>query len=497
MLTGFAAHDFGGLDLASAPDEARCIDLWNIDFDVPGGIRTRDGSTTFFSGSGSFYGCDSFYTAGGTKQIVGIRGSTIEAVSSAAASVATQAMGATYTQPSFVRFAAPGNERMYVAGCTTAGAAPTSFWRWTGGAFTAISPASSNPAIVGLHPTDNRLAFANYASGYSKVNFSDAGNPETFGANNYVEVTPGDGEPIRAMATWGNLLIVFKETKFFVFYGASTDSAGNPVFNYRTIANGVGAVGSRAVAVAPEGVYFCSRDGIYLTSGGSPVRISDPVEPIFFGEHPRHYFSRAELDHSRTEDVAMHYFRGRLYVGFNGTDSTEGFTLVYYPQQQKFTLWSYVCKDITDFRIGLEPEIVFASGTANVFTRHSPSYTTDGGSALRSWYRTGFDDFGTDDEKRLVESRLFGSGTVQVGYSRDFFQNWTGDGGDPTTGGVLTYNSAVTLGTAPDVDQAVARGKWKDGRLFSVQFGNTSGQFRVHRCHHEFQSKRPASTHSR
>lgn len=61
-----------------------------------------------------------------------------------------------------------------------------------------------------------------------------------FGANNYVDLTPGDGEPIMGMIAWRGYLFVFKQSKFFRFSSTTTDSTGNPVFNYDTVDTGIG-----------------------------------------------------------------------------------------------------------------------------------------------------------------------------------------------------------------------------------------------------------------
>jgi hypothetical protein len=105
---------------------------------------------------------------------------------------------------------------------------------------------------------DNRLAMLDWGSSSmsSLVRFSDAGVPETFGANNYVDLTPGDGEHVNRLVAWGGDLYAFKDTKSFVFYGNSVDSSGNPVFNYRTVAVGAGLASGAAHAIAPEGIYF-------------------------------------------------------------------------------------------------------------------------------------------------------------------------------------------------------------------------------------------------
>jgi hypothetical protein len=142
-----------------------------------------------------------------------------------------------------------------------------------------LAPTFSTPAgmpnaqFLAVQPSDNRLVAAyTSADPASRVKFSDPGDAETWGANNYVDLTPNDGEVITGMVAWRDQLFVFKQNQFFVFYGNSTDGSGNPVFNYRTVDTGVGAVNGRfsTCVAAPDGVYFMSARGVYRTTGGSP-----------------------------------------------------------------------------------------------------------------------------------------------------------------------------------------------------------------------------------
>jgi hypothetical protein len=43
-----------------------------------------------------------------------------------------------------------------------------------------------------------------------------------------------------AVIAWSRYLFVFKESKFFRFYGTSTGAGGTPVFNYETVDTGIG-----------------------------------------------------------------------------------------------------------------------------------------------------------------------------------------------------------------------------------------------------------------
>jgi hypothetical protein len=156
---------------------------------------------------------------------------------------------------------------------------------------------------------DNRLVAANTgaaggpggaASSNSHVWFSDPGNAEAWhtdpstqaGEANYVQLSPGDGEEITALAAYRGQLFVFKETKFFVFYGVSEDGEGRPEFDFREESLGEGtrvrrpniealAESSDQMATAAStGVFFCASDGIWVTTGGEPTKVSQALRPL-------------------------------------------------------------------------------------------------------------------------------------------------------------------------------------------------------------------------
>jgi hypothetical protein len=121
--------------------------------------------------------------------------------------------------------------------------------------------------------------------------FSDEGAPNTWGANNYVDLTPGDGEQIMGLAVWREALFVFKESRFFVFYGTSSDSTGNPDFLFNSIEATVGPSSSKAIAVGRDGVYFLNQRGIYRTTGNTPELVSELLDPFFYGGTSDFYLS--------------------------------------------------------------------------------------------------------------------------------------------------------------------------------------------------------------
>jgi hypothetical protein len=63
------------------------------------------------------------------------------------------------------------------------------------------------------------------------------GNASPIRGRNFGDLTPGDGEQIMTAVTWRELVFIFKETKFFVLWGESTNTDGTPIFNFREVVN--------------------------------------------------------------------------------------------------------------------------------------------------------------------------------------------------------------------------------------------------------------------
>jgi hypothetical protein len=476
----FAVERFGGLNLMDDPREvgtSGAVDLLNVDLDKPGTVRTRDGFSTF-TASAAAIRYDSLYPyfdAGtGARYLVAGSGTTVQALSSLAA-IATSVSGKSASPHSFARVGSPTFTYVYCANGTD-----TVF------AFNPSIPNFFVPAYAGTTPTgkyvavqakDNRLVSAAQSTNRSRVLFSDAGDPNTFGANNYVDLTPGDGEQITGMMAWRDFLFVFKSSRYFVFYGNSTDSAGNPVFNFRTVDTGVGLVSPRAVAATRDGVYFLSQRGVYRTNGGDPELVSGPIDRFFRGEGAPALFGGSVIDltYSSTS-AAMCAHRDRIYLAVPTATgaATNDRTLVYDPKAGWWSLWDLPAAAMVSWRSAAaeREELHFAysgtgAGTTRDIGRVNYTATADAGTAITSRYRLGFTDVGVPEgEKTIREWILEGSGTLN-------FKTSFNDGS-------LGTAQSIALGTAPAIAQGRDRRAMR-GRNFSVEMSATSGAWSVSR----------------
>jgi hypothetical protein len=387
-----------------------------------------------------------YYTTTLVTAVAGAAGARIDVIA-ADGSVAATAVTATDTQSSYAAFGSPATSAVYIAnsGTTIRKLVATTF----------STPAGMPKCkFVAVQAPSNRLVAANVnviptgaasTASTSLVHFSDALAPETWSANNYVYLTPGDNEDIQGTVTWKNHLYVFKSSRFFDFYGNSVDGTGQPVFNYREI-SGAGLAAPLAVAAAPSGVFFLDRRGVYFTSGGQPQRVSAPVDPLF-QDGDSAVYQAGIINPSAIGQASMAWFADRLYIGLPlGSATTNSHTLVFDPERQQWMLFDIPMGDTSPS--AQQPArllFTYAQGTNDIGQYAQNAYSDDAGVAITSRYRTGFMDLGfPDQEKWLRALNLTGTGTVNVKTAVN----------DATT---LSTSTSVAIGTT------TGTGRWSQG----------------------------------
>ena len=374
----------GGLNLRDGPEvveEDQAIDALNVLFTTRGSVTQRSGYAKFTSveGTNRYDSLAAFYKSDGTKQLIAGAGNRLEAITAAGA-VTASTNAPTANPHYFQRFGGPTAEHIYIANGTDA------LRRWTGAAFetptyTGVTPSGK---FLGLSVDDNRLVNARFTGSTagnnpSTVRFSMEGDPLTWTATHYEDLTPGDGEEIMGLATWRDLVVVFKQTKFFVFFGQSVDDDGEPEFNKRAVQAGVGLASPNALAVAEQGIYFLDRSGIYFTDGRQPSRVSDIVEPIFHGGSSV-YYQGGELNDASITDVTMTYHDERLWLSFPASTSADNNRqLVFDPHEKWWSLTDFPAGPMTNFRPGFVEELVFgySSGGKYIGRYVDGQYTAD------------------------------------------------------------------------------------------------------------------------
>jgi hypothetical protein len=500
-----------------AVDPAECIDALNVNFTDQGAIQQRPGYGKL-TGSALTNRVDSlepFYTSTGTKQLLAGCGTRLEALSTAGAIVSskTSLEGGPWD---FCRFGSPNEENAYAAnGLNT-------LLKWSGAAWTAptatvdgvAAKAMPKARYICIQSPDNRLVAAGFGtttggpngttSSPSTIYFSEDGKPEewmTAGTaehpNNSVQLTPGDGEKITGAIAWKEFVLVFKETKFFVFDGNSTDGEGNPVFNYRTVNTGVGCVSPRSICADANGVYFMSRTGMHRTTGQEPRLLSARIEPIWTGDISAFYIG-GTMAHSFITNCAATLHQERLYLSFP-TEEAANRVLVYDPELEWWSLYDFPAAAMASFRIESQAELVFGySAGEKLVGRHSSAFTKDDSAVIASRWRSGWFDLDNPDVKTIRSSKIWGTEEVGMAMGHDFRSN-------PGTSTILSFVDKVaptwggtTWGGSTWAEPKGLIGAERRvavrGTVFSVSFTGLGLPFSVHRIDHHLREIRKPST---
>lgn len=338
--------------------------------------------------------------------------------------------------------------------------------RWDGAAWANIAAIPQGDA-ASPDFSRTRLVVGGANGNKNRVWFSNQGDPEVYGANDFVDLSPGDGEEISAMAQWNNLMFVFKNTKFAVFYGENTDDEGNTEFVYRMVEGrgieGRSSTGDRTswgsgIAVGNDGVYFATHDGIYVTTGGPPRLISQNISPIWTGagERPAYFGISNRFISQFAPGMGVH--NGDLYVSSewhtNAPKVDHPFGLLYHNGQwSRSDLWGKSFTNIITLPSIQKPLfLTINSNEIKMMDWASPS-------SYSLWeYESSYYDLGAKGMKRLRYTDFYGYGTIQAE------SRWIGDGGTS----VGTPFSNVTMGTVgPGVEGYGRRYEGVSSRLFS------------------------------
>ena len=418
---GFGA----GLNLyrSAQGDGTAAIDAMNVLFTSEGSVYSRPGYSNLITGSsGSAFGAVCVYqTRAGVRQILAAKGNVITAYTTAGAVVSGSATtGFTSPDFQFVRFGNSTADYVYVTnGVDTPKRWDGATWTsWTAGA-TVMTGRVVSPAL------EYRVALAGFSgttgNSPSTVKFSDPSEPTVFSSS--IDVNPGDGERITAMAVYQQQLFVFKTNSMHVVYGSST-SGGNTTWNWRTIVDSVGCGGPDAVTVGPDGVYFAHSTGIYVTQGGKPEVISQNIEPLFLGRAPSTWsggvISTAQLYSS---SLIWHQGRLRFATGVGGSDlHTRVF--VYDVQQDWWSVGDqrYNAMAVGPLDTGGQAYLVASleSTALPAVVVERASDTLDAGAPIAAVWHSDWTDLGINQRKTNNGLRVWGEGKVFVGLGGDF-----------------------------------------------------------------------------
>ena len=355
--------------------------------------------------------------------------------------------------------------------------------------------AAPTPYTIVAQPKDNRLVCWGFPSATAGPNgqvasgshayFSQPDQPEKFDETDFVILSPGDGETGRAAATYNDFTFLFKQSKFFVFYGNSVDSTGGTVFNYRTVGNAFGgsssAIYQGQVCSAPSGVYVITDTGVWKTAGGAPQLVSDALTPLFrqnvstLAYQGTGYTKLAPR--SATGSGGAFWHQGKVFFSVTITRSTATTSsgwLVLDEQSGQWVVWELA--DTPRVGASVSGAVAFPSGVSTSGRKGLLSMdgtaTTDNGTAISSYYTSTYLAYGEPKaEKHVRSSELHGTGTVTLAWGKD----------------LQTHGTAETVAMSSGVGHARTGAR---GRVLSFKIAASAAGWTVNRVVPMLQSVR-------
>ena len=527
-----ANNDFSaGLNLRDKSDAVKpneAIDLLNVTFTDRGAVRQRDGLTDLTQSdlSARVNSMGTYQNVAGLRQLVaaldngdlvavGQDGNPVSSIGSLSGAPCT-----------FARFGSPTLEYLYIAngvdtihrwdGTNWADGSVIATVNGTGGQpmprAGSVCVTAQAPGATSSNNANNRLVATAFgtqtnagpggtATSPSHVYFSNPGQPEVFetdGATvgstlrgrNFMVLTPGDGEQILACCSWRELTFIFKETKFFVIWGESTNTDGTPLFNYREVVNQAGLAGRHMLAVGRDGVYFANNIGVYRTTGGEPELISDLLKPMW-SQDPDVYFRSEPINLAAYDKTRALWHRERFYLAVpTGTSLVNDRLLSYDINYKWWTLYDLPASALASFQAASIPELTLAYSTAKAWParigRLPLGTETDRGETIVSRWRHGFTDDGESVQRTQREVKIWGQGALTVSVSVDFQLNaqstedvvlgvgarWPLDGAGTWDDWILGIGGKWP-GSRQNAD-ALARNISARGTVFSHEFQNSA-----------------------
>jgi hypothetical protein len=272
-----------------------------------------------------------------------------------------------------------------------------------------------------------------------------------------VALAEGDGEAITGIASYRDFLLVFKETKFFVFYGESIGPDGStPEFNYREVPIPIGRRDGGHVAEGEDGVYFVVQDGtasrLYKTDGGKPIDVSDDLGNTYL-----------------QPDV---WCRGRnIFVDA----SSDSLTLVYDTETAE-----WIARDTVSYEVeflGDVYSVPYTGGDSGILMQMDSNLSTD--------YIAG-------DDIPIVPSYLTGYQQMSAAGAEGVIREVLLDGTGTVTAQI---NADGTAGTAVAVTPTASTiGRYRKtvrGRAFQLSLSSSSGTWNLSRVIANVQPSRP------
>lgn len=244
-----------------------------------------------------------------------------------------------------------------------------------------------------------------------KVFWTRSGNPDAHSQFGSLELT-NPSEPLMNGVVFRSQVFVFSSESLYVL--SPTVVASELRFAGAKVAGNRGLLQRNALCVGDEGIFYLSRDGIYLTAGAESISLTDEMlYPLFPHEGAVGVTTNGIVPPDFTQTARLSYGESELYFDFIDTDGNKA-TLLYDIKLKGWFYYRYTPGILTHYlEEGSGLHTLLLGGSNGIL--YLSSGTTDSGTAIEchAWTPR-FDGGDPRSNKQWANGILDFNGTASV-----------------------------------------------------------------------------------
>jgi hypothetical protein len=392
----------GGLNLQSDAfhvAQTETADCQNVDFDVRGAVKKREGYTVFNENTAETNDRDfvlPYTTTGGTKYLVVARaGDTNFAIEDDGTGIGLTSAVANTAGTTHDGVVIKGAAYLVNGVDQTAKISGTTESRLG----TTLGATGNMPKAQCITFWKNRIFLGNTDTGTNKSRIRYSGSDTTptdveyYKSTSFIDVQQDDGDQIQKLIPFLDSLLIFKTSSTWVLRGS------NPRDFELVLANpSVGCVAPRTVAAWDKGVIFLSARGVFSFDGSKVTRLSEKIDPAI------NDLGAANLEQANGVVFQQKYY---LFVHELGATSYPDTAYVFdlisgtWTKYRGWNVWHATVWN----RAGTEELYAVDAETREAVLRLK-SGADDGGSNINAYFTTKWLDFGVP-ERRKMHRRMY------------------------------------------------------------------------------------------
>ncbi len=432
-LKAFTIKDFTGLnnnDNSSSIEDTQAQDLLNVICTKE--VKKRGGfakvNAVALTGSTGIFGLGTYYKTGGSSYLMLASHTTIQSIHTGTGAFTSIITGLTTNERT--RFKQFKN----IVVITKASDAPYKYNGTTGAVLGGSPPTCPYQAVF-----KNYHFLAGNATYPSRIYYSNLDDNETWGATNFVDVYPDDGDVIIGLEVTFDSLIIFKEYGIYILFGDTpTFTTGLTLWRIDRASTDTGTVAQGSITAIGKNLIYISRNSGIQTFGGtmataegtevsniSSALLSKDITPTVKG------LSTTRLNQAEAINWDYKY----ICSVPNGSSTTNNLNLVYDYAKAAWYLWNIPANCWTIFRTSGADDLYFGSPSTGFIYKYTPDTYSDSGVAINAYYKTKDFNLGSSSN-----DKIFRKFYVTVNNAQDF---------------VLTVEPTIDMGTSATATYAI------------------------------------------